>query len=72
MIENNGRNETCYRILNIPDFLPVPIKVPIVSNKSDITKVNIVINIVTNPAFAVNKPLKSNFNKVGLIDGIKV
>ena len=30
-------------ILKIPDFFPVPINVPIVSNKSEITNVNIVI-----------------------------
>ena len=56
--------------LKIPDFFPVPINVPIVSNKSDITKVNIVINITTNPALAVNNPTKSVFINVGAIDGI--
>ena len=56
--------------LNIPDFLPVPINVPIVSNKSDITSVNIVIIATTIPLSIVNNPLKSNFKNVGSIDGI--
>lgn len=56
-------------ILNIPDFLPVPIKVPIVSNKSEITKVNMVINTTIRPDLAVNRPVKSNFKKVGSMDG---
>ena len=57
-------------ILNIPDSLPVPINVPIVSNKSDITNVNIVIITTIIPAFAVNNPWKSNCKNVGFIDGI--
>ena len=44
--------------------------VPIVSNKSDITNVNIVIITTTRPALAVNRPLKSNFRNVGSIEGI--
>ena len=59
-------------ILKIPDFFPVPINVPIVSNKSEITNVNIVIITTTIPALALSNPPKSSFRKVGSIDGISL
>ena len=59
-------------ILNIPAFLPVPINIPIVSNKSDIVIVNIVIKRINIPLLIVSKPVKSNLNSVGVISGINL
>ena len=56
-------------ILNIPDFFPVPIKIPIESNKSDIHKVKIVINITSIDDLVLNNPMKSKCIKVGVSDG---
>ena len=58
--------------LNIPDSFPVPINVPMVSNKSDITSVKIVIIITIKPVLPFISPRKSNLKKVGSIDGIKL
>lgn len=56
-------------ILKIPAFFPVPMKVPMVSNRSDITRVKMVITTVMTPDLAFNNPVKSNLKRVGSIDG---
>ena len=55
---------------NMPLFLPVPRKVPIVSKVSVSEKANMVVKAINTLDGSANSPTKSSLNKVGAILGI--
>ena len=63
--DNNNYNNLIANSQTIQNLTPIP------ELNNDIIDYKVNLITTTSPALAVNNPTKSNFKKVGSIDGIK-